>query len=821
MRTDGHPRGTLSVSELRTAMQQHLRSSGALRQLKTQLRGMVLTELMQQPTTAHLLVRGAAQSVSPGFTKELPAPSGSPPPPPVPTSSSPVAANRTDPTLQSWSCGLADALVENHLRRTRRAMSLSLFATEAEVPPFSASGAPSEEEAYLRHLFLPQPDSTSDGGGSGTIAPEDDFLSVSPLQSMKSVLQQLVEGSLNQRGGFNSSLSARHLHHCSTQTEEEASTEGVNALNSLECRLAAVDAKYALTYAQLRRTCPADGEQRFFARSEVERRLQQYKSDMREQLRAEYETKYRTFERTKLQDAKDAAEERYRLLMRTKTEELSEAERMVLLKMDQERQRLKLSWEEVQQQRAEMERRQRDMAQQLADHEAEVQRYDADLHSVRETVRVLKLQCSKWEELCGTRLMEAENARSRESRRVEDLRRLQAEHVSELRIKDEEISRLRFRLRMLSKAEVAESPRQERSGAGDRESPGHPEAKQQSGVSPLAPVPVREKELYGLLLRTEEMQRNALVQQQQQQQWLDSAWVAATSAGPSYQGAPAMSFPVSGVTPTSAPYHSAPMLQQTPKQDAPPFSIPATASPPSPPSTSSGPKEEAVTEAPAAPLTAVKKSPKNSSPSSSASSHSVAPDKTPSRHSSEARSDTPKSSHHSARTPPVDTSSHSINSTASKESREEAVEAAASVTNTSGSLHSSTSRHSSQSSRVSVAPEAGKNEEQLPQEEAGARADIEAEESNARAGVVWSENNQRSFIPARRVSSSGSDRSSRRSSNSSDSRRGTGNAGRMLDQYAAAREQQRLEQDNIIYRDDSSDGEDSFIYAKSGSDSSF
>ncbi|KAG5491509.1 hypothetical protein JIQ42_01412 [Leishmania sp. Namibia] len=544
---------TLSVSELRTAMQQYLRSTGALRELKTQLRGMVLTELLQQPKTARMLVHGTSQSVpsSPGegqgkLEDRKPSAAGPPGTPPVA-----VGSGRADHTLQTWSCGLADALVENHLRRTRRAMSLSIFSTEAEVPPFSVSGAPAEEEQYLAHLFR-QMDTDAPAN------PEDDILTPSPSRSMKSVLQRLVEDFVARQGLGSTAASARHLHSCSTQTEAADSADGAtNPLNSLECRLAAVDAKYALTFAQLKRAS-GTGEQPFFLRSEVERRLQQYKTDMHAQLRSEYEQRYNSFTRVKLQEARDEAEGRYRIFVQNKTEELAEMERSVLVKLEHERQRLKMAWEGVHQQRAELERRQRDTIKQLEDCDAEKQRSDAELHSWKEKARALQLQCAKWEELCGTRLMELDSARSREGRRVEDIRRLQAEHAAELQLKEEEIGRLRYRLRLVSRESNFSLPA---AAAATATAATDLKGATNTTVTPLAEprtatAPVDSQQLYGLLLRTEEMQRNAMVQQQLQEERWNAAWVAATAVADArrpHTHVPAAASPAPVVEATTTP----------------------------------------------------------------------------------------------------------------------------------------------------------------------------------------------------------------------------------------------------------------------------
>ncbi|KPI86172.1 hypothetical protein ABL78_4761 [Leptomonas seymouri] len=541
-----HKLATLSASELRAGMQQHFRANGTLQQLKTQLRGMMLIDLLQKPKTARMLVSGAAQSTPPHTSSSSPLgqdnledmAAG------LQRSSAPGAADagpsggraivavprHSDHTLQTWSCGLADALVENHLRRTRRAMSLSIFSAEAEVPPFTTGGAPSEEEQYLAHLFR---QSATDGSLAAPSSPaaEDDFLNPSPSRSVKSVLQRLVEDSITKQGSLSGpDGAARHLHTCSTQTDAADSTDGAtNPLNSLECRLAAVDAQYALTFAQLRRT-GATGEQPFFLRSEVERRLAQHKNDMHAQLRSEYEQKYNAFTRVQLQEARDEAEQRYRVLVRNKTEEFAQMERSVLVKMEQERERLKLSWEDVHQQRMEMERRQRDMMRQLADQEAAQQHKDSELQEVKERCRMLQLQCAKWEELCAARLMELDGARSREERRVEDIRRLQAEHASELRLKDEEVSRLRYRIRLLSReveVPTATPATGEEASTGNATSASKEKAEYRA--SNVA-APVDPKQLYGLLLRTEELQRNAVLQQQRQQQRWDAAWVASAAS---------------------------------------------------------------------------------------------------------------------------------------------------------------------------------------------------------------------------------------------------------------------------------------------------
>ncbi|KAG5468147.1 hypothetical protein LSCM1_02121 [Leishmania martiniquensis] len=761
--------GTLSVSELRTAMQQYLRSTGALRELKTHLRGMVLTELLQQPKTARMLVHGASQSVppSPGEGQgklEDRKPSATGPPPIA------VVSGRTDQTLQTWSCGLADALVENHLRRTRRAMSLSIFSTEAEVPPFSASGAPAEEEQYLAHLFQQV--------GTGAPAnPEDDILTPSPSRSAKSVLQRLVEDFVARQGLSSAAASARHLHSCSTQTEaSDSSVSATNPLNSLECRLAAVDAKYALTFAQLKRAS-GTGEQPFFLRSEVDRRLQQYKNDMHTQLRSEYEQKYKSFTRVKLQEARDEAEGRYRILVQNKTEELAEMERSVLVKLEQERQRLKMAWEDVHQQRAELDRRQRELMKEVEGYDAERHRSDAELHSWKEKARALQLQCAKWEELCGTRLMELESARCREGRRLEDIRRLQAEHAAEVQLKEEEISRLRYRLRLISREGNYSGPA---AAATDLKGAAH------ATVMPLAQpcsatAPIDSQQLYGLLLRTEEMQRNAMVQQQHQQERWDAAWVAATAAADAHlprTHVPAAASPspvIEAVATTERVFADPFVSPPAPMKQAAPYPPPSSdeqAAQQSAHLSASGDKrvaaasaQIAATHSPpisaASPATSLPSSPKAQSPAPVTTS--TAADPLPSSVDKPQQRSPPSKRSLSTSTSfaPPSSSASSTRAARQKPTSTPAAAAPATETSTSSSTRKSPSPSNAPSSASGTsvqpsAPQADSHSDEvraaearlnaLAAEEQRGRGEVQSTEVSARDGITWLEGNRRELL---------------------------------------------------------------------------
>ncbi|AIN97553.1 hypothetical protein LPMP_200610 [Leishmania panamensis] len=764
--------GTLSVSELRTAMQQHLRSTGALRELKTQLRGMVLAELLQHPKTARMLVHGASQSVppSPGegqarLEDRKPSATGFPGTPAIA-----VVSGRTDQTLQTWSCGLADALVENHLRRTRRPMSLSIFSTEAEVPPFSASGAPSEEEQYLAHFFRQI-------GTGATANPEDDILTPSPSRSAKSVLQRLVEDCVARQGLASTAEATRHLHSCSTQTEAADSADGAaNSLNSLECRLAAVDAKYALTFAQLKRTT-GTGEQPFFLRSEVERRLQQYKNDMHAQLRSEYEQKYNNFTRVKLQEARDEADGRYRVFVQNKTEELAEMERSVLVKLEQERQRLKMAWEAVHQQRTELERRQRDTMKQLADYDAAKQRSDEELYSYKESTRALQLQCAKWEELCGTRLMELDGARSREGRRVEDIRRLQAEHAAELQLKEEEIGRLRYRLRLISRENNYSLPAE--AAASD-----HLKDRTDSSAVPLehsrtAAAPVDPQQLYGLLTRAEEMQRNAVVQQQER--W-DAAWLAAAlsnNARQPHTHAPATVPPVPVTTATETPERvfakpssspSALMLQtslyplQSGKGQAAQQPDHRSESPESRVATASAPVATipSVSASAADLATSLPSSPKVNSPEPTAIAAVAKPPSTSSDKAQQSSTSSTRSATTRASLAPPSSSVSSTRATSPKLKNVPVVGAPATESSTSSSTRQSLSSpgvpfnasttpvqpsvHHADDDESENRSAAAARLNAVAAEEQSARGEVQSEEASARGSITWLEGNRRELL---------------------------------------------------------------------------
>lgn len=436
------PRGAvdpgLNVMELRTAIQQHLRQSGALRTLKTQLRGMVLTDLLHHHRGA-LQPRPAAAGDESMSLEEFEAcrstvkehwkaaDGSSPTPPPL----SPAHAS-------TWSGRVADCLIHNHLHRSQRDMSLSIFATEAEVPPLSDTGAPADEQQFLCQLLgLPA------GAGSEREVSRQGAL------SLKSALQLLVEEALRRRGDVEGES---HRHHCSTQTEDwEPCSEQTNPLTSMECRLAAVDAKYALLFSQQKQ-----GGGGITWQAQVERQMAAYKEDLHQLLRAEYAQKYRSFEQTTLHETKESYDVQYQLYRQHQEEAFREKERTMEAKHEQERERLRHMREDMEHQRMRLEKKQLDIISFQQELESEGEKLRVQIREQRDNILTLRCQCEKWEELCATRLMEVEASKSREMRRTEELRRAQLEYSTNVHALEEEIHLLRLRLQTISQLREGE-----------------------------------------------------------------------------------------------------------------------------------------------------------------------------------------------------------------------------------------------------------------------------------------------------------------------------------------------------------------------------
>eukprot|EP00796_Vickermania_ingenoplastis_P011958 gene11958-8232_t len=512
-------------TELRTAIQHRLRHSGALRQLKTQLRGMVLTDILNhrrkvegRPDPAMTLEQfeQGRKATQDHLNNGASTSSSSPPPLSLPS---------------TWPGRIADCLIHNHLIRSARDMSVAIFAVEAEVPPLSDTGAPADEEEFLCQLLgLP--------AGSG--------------RQLKSALHMLVEEALWRRGQEGDALG--HRHQCGTQTEDfDSPSDQTNPLTSMECRLAAVDAKYALTFSQMKQ-----GGVAVSWRGEVERRMAQYKEDLHSQLRAEYQQKYRTFEQTKLHEARQQMEDHYKTLHDHHLQELEEKERTLAVKSEQDRQRVQHTREDLEQQRLRLEKKQLDMITFQQEMEAQAEKLQAQLREQRDKIQTLRFQCEKWEELCGSRLLEAESARAREMRRLEELRCAKADHATEVHVMEEEIHHLRLRLRMLTQGHGKAAAME--NAEGDAATEVHPprfNAKIPSYYAEAVPTPASyatpPDDVDAFIHRTERQQRDELARQH-----LAAAQRRGTATGASYSsggdaGRPPSSLPTTAAAPGSRP----------------------------------------------------------------------------------------------------------------------------------------------------------------------------------------------------------------------------------------------------------------------------
>ncbi|KAH9599044.1 hypothetical protein LSM04_006346 [Trypanosoma melophagium] len=388
----------LSVSELRAGMQQFLRSSGALGSLKTQLRSVIVSELLKRQGPS-------------------PRPTGS---------TAPIVDGNEETDNQendAWAERLVDALVENHLRQTGRSFSLAIFSTEADIS-FGTAG--DDALAGLLHL--------------------NNFGSSLGSRRGSSLLQNVVELHLRHVGDLEGRSGAYTV---GTQTDDALDPSASSSPIPLEQRLAAVDAKYALCFARLGHS----------TREEVDRRLAAYREELRVQMEAAYQQRMRVFEREELSAARRAAEEHYAVLLEHKLAEARAVGTAAVEAAAAERRRLAEARAAVEAAGATAAagaaRLRRELDEALAAAEAAGRRERA----AREEARGLALRLQRAEELSAVRLAEGDAARGREWRRVEDLRRLQAEHAAELLLKDEEIGRLRLRLKTLIAAH----------GAGDKE----------------------------------------------------------------------------------------------------------------------------------------------------------------------------------------------------------------------------------------------------------------------------------------------------------------------------------------------------------------
>ena len=357
---------TLTLDELRTTLQAHLRESGTLATMKAQLRTTILSQVAKQGVLN-----------------------------PPPNLRSPSADGDRIPGIAAQ---VADALVEDYLKKSGRHFSHSVYS--AEVPLHVTI-----DEAD-KYIGIPRP---ADG------------------MSSKASLVHLLESVFAYRSD------AKNRQTVSTQTSADG-----DAPPSLEHRLAIVDAQYALRCSKLQDSTRAD----------IQQKIDAFRQELEAQLRSEVASKIAHLRSTELAQMRKEEELRYHTIIGHKKQEWAEMERSMQCRLESERNRLEHLKKEIDLERSQLDRRQGELLRQVDDRDKYALSLEEQLRGLREKLRETQSLASQYEEICASRLAEVENVKAREQRRLEELRRLQAEQQFELRARDEELQSLRMKLRV-------------------------------------------------------------------------------------------------------------------------------------------------------------------------------------------------------------------------------------------------------------------------------------------------------------------------------------------------------------------------------------
>ena len=408
----------LTMGSLRDGLHAHLRESGALTSLKTQLRAMVLTEITRSSqntansnnnnNNAGAIAEAGASGKARGLGALVASPAGS---------SIPSAE-----TL--WSAQLANRLVESHLRNTKKAYSHNIFVSESGLGTLGG-GAEADGELCAA-IDVPLPTTANNNNSSNNRSP----------------LVALVSKMLHARcAPTRTSASAQTDANSALRCGFGGGTVGgplTDPLMTVEQKLALIDAQHAIKYAHIDHGSKATQEAA----------LRRYKEEMGAELRREMEQRLAHFRATELSAARRDEEERYRLLLARKGEEAVEAERTAAHRAGLERERLEAARHDLEAHRQAIDKRGRDMLALAEEREHSVAHLEKLIADQKGTIQRLHLQLTQLEGACADQQQAAESWRLREHRRAEDLRRVAAEHMAELRAKDEEAAALRYRLKV-------------------------------------------------------------------------------------------------------------------------------------------------------------------------------------------------------------------------------------------------------------------------------------------------------------------------------------------------------------------------------------
>jgi hypothetical protein len=324
------------MDELRGKLQAHLKSNGTLRDLKTQLRTVLLSEVLN---SSKIEVRQEPNH----FT------------------------------------AIADALVSQHLRATGRDFTTSIFLSETNQTNLNDLDA-------LR-AFLPD----------ASLEPGTSILcEISRVHASRTASKQVSIG--------------------------VQSTTDLQP--TLESRLAEIDASFMNKYQGHRDA----------TRLEYEFQLATFRSSLEAQLKDDFVKKIQLFRSTELQQMRQEEKLRYESLLRHKREEFDEMERTIKHKIDLERARLEQSKHALDVRAAELDGRIRASFQQLEDKDQQVALLEQQLRESRTVASRMRAEILKYEDVAAQRLEELQQTRAREQRRIDDIRRLQADNILEQRL---------------------------------------------------------------------------------------------------------------------------------------------------------------------------------------------------------------------------------------------------------------------------------------------------------------------------------------------------------------------------------------------------
>ena len=410
----------LTSDELKAGLQRHLKENGSLRSLKTQLRTMVLHDLAS--SGGHQGVAAPKEAWSAADVDEAHQQGI--------TSIAQQRQQQLDSNMASVGGGLsqrlADDLIEMHLRATQRNYSHSVFVSEV--------------------------DTTAGGEGvAGTTANEQ---TESLLHEALGIPEELLYPS--NKGGDNKAPTFSPLTYLvkrivSQTTRKEVNSMAVQTLTdaelrppSLEHRLALVDSAYALKVNRVNENSAL----------RTEAILKKYKNEEAQRIREEMQSELSRWKNTELITMRAEQEAKYLAALETKTEEYKGSLLAMEHRASLEQRRVEDTTRSLTQQEMILERRTREVVQEKKDSDDLIEKLQAQVSLLRETSRQYAAQGTHYQDLCTDRLHEIERLQMREIKKVDEINNLRGEQLQELRLRDEELSNLKYRLQVTTESQA-------------------------------------------------------------------------------------------------------------------------------------------------------------------------------------------------------------------------------------------------------------------------------------------------------------------------------------------------------------------------------